>query len=522
MDLDTPPGDGPPGPSAPPKSVAEKPTLLPASGRASATVPPQASGDLDKAPAASGSNPSVNPTLLPASGRASATGEPNVSGGTGSASAASGPKFGHPSVPSSSSDGGAGATSVSPPATASSSGARAGDRKDSDAKRARRERREAEDKKVFEEVRLALWPTPELVKHICEQSGEEVIEYKRVLDSIRFRDAWKRFKAQSRPTARDVTDLRRLAIETLGKRKGKPHRNSGKKPSPGDKGTKSEHNRSGDEYDKRKRDSSSSSAGSGKLKQPFKIPKVGSSSSVDTEKATLPEDNMDTGSGDGDDIVEAESEYAPLEHFTHDVEGALPKGDFAAATSGKKRRLEYPFLLYVHKGRTLREKIPKEAWNLFKERFNEVLVEATLADEPTPDIDWTGYKAGTGVVATTDEWSRDKAKDIIDTIEVAELQFRAYPKGARDEKTTVSIKIPPEFKNIDEQKLCLAIEKKNKLQLSGTWEFFTCRSIKGSGERLLRVIVDDGVIATIKEKLDGRLKIASRQLEVFQAGKRLG
>ena len=443
----------------------------------------------------------MNPTLLPNTD--SATADPNSSA-SDTAPAGSGKSQG-------------------PSAPASSSGAGAGDRKDSEAKRARRERNAAENKKNANEVRLALWPTPETAKSVCQQSGESAIDYVRLFGSITFRARWQDFKKKTKPSSNDVVQLRKLAIEILGKRKGKPHRHSGNKKDPEKKGESTVPKRSGGkdtDYEKRKRDSSSSSAESGAKKQPFKIPKVGSSGA---SAATLPpEDTMDTGSADGDGIVEDEGDYAPLEQFTHDIEGALPTGDYAKAAQSKKRKIDYPFLLYVHKGKSLREKIPKQAWTLFKEKFNEILVEATLEDKATPDIDWTGYKSGTGVVATTDAWSRDAAKEIIDSIEVAELQFTAYPKGVRDERKTVTLKLPSEFKNIDATKLCSAIEKKNKLQESGLWDFYTCRHIGEGGERIMRVVVDDKTVDTIREKLEGKVKIASRQLEVFLAGKRLG
>ena len=132
--------------------------------------------------------------------------------------------------------------------------------------------------------------------------------------------------------------------------------------------------------------------------------------------------------------------------------------------------MEYPYLLYVHKGHDLREKIPKQAWSLFKEKFNEKLIEDTLEGKETPDIDWTGFKDGTGVVATVDELSCDRAAEIIEEIEVAELTFKGWPKGIKDRLTTVTIKVPPEFKKISSEKMIEALAMKNRLWKEGKWD----------------------------------------------------
>ena len=379
-------------------------------------------------------------------------------------------------------------------------------------------------------MRLALWPTPESVKTILRQTGETTIEYSRLNGSYRFRDAWLLFQKKSKPSSNDVTNLRKLSIEILSKRKGKPHRNSGDKSKKTSTST-GEPTVSQDietnNYDKRRRDSSSSSTGSG-LKQPFKIPKTGSSSSASTSatasaSATATETSSWAEAMEQDDadkeVVESEEQYGPLEAYTRDLGAELPT-NYAAAAQGKKQRMDYPFLLYIHKGKNLREKIPKKAWTLFMEKLNEILVEETLEDKPSPDIDWTGFKSGTGVIATIDEASRDIVQRIVDQIEVAELKFKAYPKGVKDEQTTVTIKVPSYLKNVEEQKLCFAIVKRNKL--TGIFDLYGSKMLnKENGERLLRVVVDEKVIHQIKDR-GGKLKIGSYIVEVYLANKRLG
>ena len=228
----------------------------------------------------------------------------------------------------------------------------------------------------------------------------------------------------------------------------------------------------------------------------------------------MEQDDTDTG------VIESEAQYGPLEGFTHDLSTGLPNTNYAEATSGKRQKTDYPYLLYVHKGRDLRERIPKKVWAILKEKLNEILVEDVLADKPSPDIDWTGFKAGTGVIATTNPESRDIMTKIIDTVEVAEMKFKAYPKGAKDEQMTVTIKVPPEYRSIDEQKFCQALAKRNKLV--GRFEYYSCRAInKESGERLLRLIVDQRAVDQIRT-MEGRITMGLRYLEVYLANQRLG
>lgn len=423
------------------------------------------------------------------------------------------------------------AASTSAVPSASSPGR--GDRdQNSTAKRERRDRRAEENKKKNEEVRLALWPTPELQKMICDKSLVSSVDYGRLNSSIRFRDAWLTFKKKKVPTSKDVEGLRFLAIKILSQQTGKAHRGRATtEPSKtGENDTGNTVQSQNNATEKRRRDSSSSSTGSG-LKHTFKIPKKDSSAPASTGPSVVAStsaagvdksNDMDTGDVPDVDLVETEGDYGPLDAFTPDIADALPGEDYASAAKGKKKpRMEYPFLLYVHKGKDLRERIPKQVWTLFKEKFNERLIEDTLEDKATPDIDWTGFKDGTGVVAALDQTSRDLAEKIIDQIEVAELTFRGWPKGIQDKQMTVTIKVPPEFKNIASGKLCEALAKKNGLHETGVWELYGVKTInKDCGERILRVRIDDVQLDALKAR-SGRLMVGSRKLEVFLANNRI-
>ena len=76
------------------------------------------------------------------------------------------------------------------------------------------------------------------------------------------------------------------------------------------------------------------------------------------------------------------------------------------------------------------------------------------------------------------------------------------------------------LKNVEEQKLCFAIVKRNKL--TGIFDLYGSKMLnKENGERLLRVVVDEKVIHQIKDR-GGKLKIGSYIVEVYLANKRLG
>ena len=440
----------------------------------------------------------------------------------------------HPSGDISKASADAASTSVSPKASAdvastsgSSSASRRGDRDpNSKAKREQRERKAEDNKKWQEEVRLALWPTPELDRRIRDKCLVSKIDYGRLNSSYRFRDQWFTFKKLRAPSSKDVEGLRTLAIRILSQPMGKANRGGAttKASNKGEIDTENTVQSQTNITEKRKRDPSTSSTGSDQ-KPTFKIPKKTASapealaSAADDAANT---DSMDTEAEADVDLVETEGDYGPLDAFTPDIADALPGDDYASAAKGKKKpRLEYPFLLYVHKGKDLRERIPKQVWTLFKEKFNERLIEDTLEDKPTPDIDWTGFKDGTGVVAALDQTSRDLAEAIIEQIEVAEMTFKGWPKGVQDKQMTVTIKVPPEFKNIASGKLCEALAKKNGLHESGVWDLYSVKTInKDCGERILRIRVDDVQLDALKAR-SGRLMVGSRKLEVFLANNRI-
>ena len=56
-------------------------------------------------------------------------------------------------------------------------------------------------------------------KAILDQAGVPSVDYKRLTDSITWRDGVSKFKKNPAPTSRMVTDMRQLAIKILGKSK---------------------------------------------------------------------------------------------------------------------------------------------------------------------------------------------------------------------------------------------------------------------------------------------------------------
>ena len=530
MDLDTPPGDGPQGPqksgtSTVPGNGSSEPDQrdggsAPASGgndKASAkSAPnPKTSGDNDKATAASASTTKVSGDNDKTS--VASTSNPNVSGDNGKAKAAP-------------------ASNTNPTPGPSSAGVP--DRVNSKAKQLQKERAAEEHKKRNDSIKRALWATVELEKTIKHDALVESIDYRRLWGSIHFRDAWLVFSKKAHPQSRDVENLRKMAVKVLAQKQGKTHKGSAPKRH-GGKGEKSACKK--DEIivtgERRKREESSSSSksrssSSGGLKPDYKIPKVdptnppppptpatATTGGAEAMDETPTDKDKDTAANE-EGIVEGEGAYDPLESFAHDLDEAIAS-PYADATKGsKKKRMSYPWLLYVHKGKDLREKIPRTVWNLFKQKLNELLVEETIMDKPTPDIDWTGYKDGTGVVATVSEESRSLAMAIIDKIEVAEFTFRGWPKGAKETKLLVTIKVPPEFKTVSSGKLVQAMAKKNHLK-EEDWRIYTTTNLNGdSGERIIKLVVEGDTFDRIRF-LEGRLMVGSRTLEVFYMNNRL-
>ena len=186
----------------------------------------------------------------------------------------------------------------------------------------------------------------------------------------------------------------------------------------------------------------------------------------------------------------------------------------------RKVKTDYPYILYIHKGQEIREVITRAEWNLFLEKLQVKLIDLALEGK-APKVDWTGFKNGVGVVATIDADSRSTMMNVVADTKVAEISFRAWPKGEKERHTIITIKIPHLLKNFTSGKLVQAMEVMNKL-VNIDWKLFSCRDIPSTGgERLLRMVVGPDAMAQL-EDLDGYLYLGTFKLEARFVGRRIG
>ena len=101
-----------------------------------------------------------------------------------------------------------------------------------------REKRREEQKALRERVRLALWPTPEAESNLKRKTLCQEIDYGRLQDSVRFRDAWLDFSRQTKPTSKARDSLIKLAIDILAKKSGKHSKRAAETPSTSGESTK--------------------------------------------------------------------------------------------------------------------------------------------------------------------------------------------------------------------------------------------------------------------------------------------
>ena len=383
-----------------------------------------------------------------------------------------------------------------------------------------RERRREEHKARNERVRLALWPTSEAVKSVLDKACEETLDYQRLFTSVRFREAWKTFEASKKPSGSDRTKLRTLAAQTLSRVKGSAHQNPSKR-KPGSEGrTDNRNNSDSVQYGKRNRDVITPSPTLAAGRSLPKIPRKGESTLAAAASSTLPVAAAVTPSALGEvqivdeNVVEDESQYGPLSSFS-DIEASLPGEDYASAAKGEKVvRNDCPHVVFVHRGRDLREKIDRPTWVLFRQKLSEKLVNDLLEGKDSPDIDWTGFKDGTGVIAPADEASQKVVLELIDGIEVAEYKFKGWPRGHADTKKIVTVKISPDFQKVPSGKLVQALAMKNKLEL-GSFYLFSARVLnQQNGERILKIVTDEDSFKAIKER-KGYLRLGLQKIEVY-------
>lgn len=380
--------------------------------------------------------------------------------------------------------------------------------------RREREQRLAALKLKFDKIRLALWPTPEAVGQMKKAVDGE-IDFERLNNSTRFMDAWATFNKKKVPSGSDRDAVRKVAINVLLDRKGKGRRGEKKKEPPKDTDSK-----------KRPRDSSSSSAASDvrhgkadpKLKQLNKIPKVNKGNVPSATPNRVDDKDFEDDIMSTEDIVEDESAEPGLHTFTTDLEGVL-NTEYAAAAKGTRKK-EQPFILFIHKGTEVRERITKEEWKILLEKINESVFDLAIEGAETPRIEWSGHTKGTGVIAPADEASQVIVTNIIANIEVAEQKFKAWPKGAKENFLCVTIKLPISLCGVNVHKIVEGLPKMNGFD-NKEWRLFSVQGMKGNKkERVLRMIVSADLFEVLKAK-DGYLWAGTGRVEVHFKRSRL-
>ena len=411
------------------------------------------------------------------------------------------------------------AGSVGPPATEDgkqSTKGRGGHKQSAEYRREKELRQKAFRAKM-DKVRLALWPTNEAVKQM-EQAIGNTINYERLGNSDRFMDAWADFNKKKVPSGNDRETIKNLAKKVLSASKDR---------------RANERGRSTEEaaYKKRPRDqsasSTTSSGKSGKVKPLPKIPKVKQSPTgvAKPESTPLPEGSVSSQSTDHrgeadvdmEGVVEDEASEPAIETFTTGLGEAL---DYANAARPKQGKKESQFVLFIHKGSEVRERVTREQWKIFLEKFNAALFDIALSGGANvPKIDWSGFSNGTGVVVPMDAESQAKVIDIVNTIEVAETKFRAWPKGVQDTHTIVTIKLPASLSCVPAMKAAEGIANMNGLPENG-WQLYNTKSLPKSKERVLQLVVTKACFDSIRDR-DGRLLAGANQVEVHYKRVRL-
>ena len=403
------------------------------------------------------------------------------------------------------------AGSVGPPAVEDgkqSSKGRGGHKQSAEYRREKELRQKAFRAKM-DKVRLALWPTNEAVKQM-EQTIGDAINYERLGSSDRFMDAWAEFNKKKVPSGSDRESIKNLAKKVLTASKGRRGNERGRSTE--------------EAYKKRVRDPSASSTTSsgtpGKVKPLPKIPKVKQSPTggAKPESTPLPEGSVSSQSTDHrgeadvdmEGVVEDEASEPAIETFTTGLGEALDYANVARPKQGKK---ESQFVLFIHKGSEVRERVTREQWKIFLEKFNTALFDIALSgDGDTPKIDWSGFSNGTGVVVPMDAESQVKVINIVNTIEVAETKFRAWPKGVQDTHTIVTIKLPASLSCVPARKAAEGIANMNGLPENG-WQLYNTKSHFKSNERVLQVVVTKACFDSIRDR-DERLLAGANQVEV--------
>ncbi len=372
-----------------------------------------------------------------------------------------------------------------------------------------RQKKKEENRKAqaaeHSKLMLALWPTAEQIKNFREKAGIDP-EPGLLLRNLRFRDRWSEFQRSARPSAKERTALRRMAIDITRTDVNKKKANTSKSAN-------NDNNRG----NKRKNRSSSLISERGAPMAPkasTPLPKIPKLNSGGYNKPPPPTKELE--------VVE-DSEDEP-EIDLADLDDALPS--HAEVASGKKAgkvdKQDYPFILYIHTGSDERRKINRETWKILYEKLEEAVFQQVLEDKQAPKIDWHAFKAGVGIIAPKDETSQGIVKDMVANIMVDGSNFRAWSRGERGKYTPVTVKIPatmPQDK-ISSGKLLQVLIKQNGLP-DNKAEIRSCNPVsQGSKERLLRIAIEEELHQAIIN-LDGYLYLGASRVEVHLGGTKI-
>ena len=396
------------------------------------------------------------------------------------------------------------------PANPNSDPARAGnsDPKSGSWQRVKRRGKAQDTAEEHRRVVLALWPTPVIKKDLRDAAGQDP-DPARLFSSARFRDAWTTFSKEAQPSSRMLVDLRKLVVEVMSARGGRARRTQNPPPSKSEEKTV---------VSKRKnRSLSLERSTSPKPAVQSKIPRIGRTPpSGSTPSTSTPKPSLEGVEEEDADLVADEASEPTLEEFAADVRDDLP--DFSKVAAGKSNKPDFPYILYVHSGKEERRTMSRETWTVLLEKLQSATLDLVLnsAGEEGVKVEWTGYARGVGLVAPADEKSRDKVKELIGGLSVADESFRAWAKGEKGEWTPLSIRIPATMtkRTFTAGKIMTAACLLNKLPGKDSFQIRDCHDVKNSKDRLLRITAKKDLVDALIQR-DGVIYVASSKLRVY-------
>ena len=157
----------------------------------------------------------------------------------------------------------------------------------------------------------------------------------------------------------------------------------------------------------------------------------------------------------------------------------------------------------------------RETWTVLLEKIQVATLDLALKGEGVR-IEWTGYARGVGLIAPADAESRDKVKDLVASLKVADDPFRAWAKGEKGDWTPLSIRIPATMtkKVFTAGKIMTAACLLNKLPDKDSFHIRDCNEVKNSKDRLLRISAKKDLVDALVQ-LDGIIYVAASKLRVY-------